>query len=91
MTMLLGMHPLSYQIMTVGDNIVFDHVNIVLMSVSFAVVKLELNESMSITEGEMYEICVTVSNDSHKRERNIHVSFSISPNSNTSGNPIEHA
>ena len=47
---------------------------------------LTLNESVMMIEGEMREICVTVSSNSHERERDINVSFSVLPNSNTSGN-----
>ena len=49
---------------------------------------LEVDDSVLIVEGGEFGICVTVSKNSHERERDIYVSYSVLPHSNTSGKII---
>ena len=46
---------------------------------------LTISEDVLVSEGVMQEVCVTVSNQTSQRERDIHISYSVIPNSITSG------
>ena len=46
---------------------------------------LEVDDSVLIVEGGELGICVTVSKNSHERERDVYVSYTVLPHSNTSG------
>ena len=46
---------------------------------------LEVDDSVLIVEGGELGICVTVSKNSRERERDVYVSYTVLPHSNTSG------
>ena len=46
---------------------------------------LKVDESVLIVEGGELGICVTVSKNSHERERDIYVLYTVLPHGNTSG------
>ena len=46
---------------------------------------LVADELVYITEGEVYEICVMVSEQPYTRDRDVHLSFSVLSSRNTSG------
>ena len=44
-------------------------------------VDITLDDIIVLVEGEIQQVCVMVNERSHERERDIHISFTVTPNS----------